>query len=147
MEVSGTPIISVKTLAASAARSRYSLAFLSPVACLASAFCFDSCAAPFWTAAKVNITDRPRLKTHLNIQNPPRLFLVIADLVRFIALYRITPLNNPDQHRNDGQDQQNVNEAAKRVRTHHSQQPQNQQQNKDRPKHFNPSRSQNGSMR
>jgi hypothetical protein len=36
-----------------------------------------------------------------------------------------SPLNNSDQHHDDGDDQQDVNESANRVATDQSQQPQN----------------------
>src|SRR5579863_211311 len=47
----------------------------------------------------------------------------------------ISALNQPDEHCHDGQDQQDVNESPEGVRTDHSQQPKNQKQHSDCPKH------------
>ena len=44
-------------------------------------------------------------------------------------------LNNPNQDNNDGQYKQDVDEPAQRVRRNHAQQPQHEQDDKDRPKH------------
>jgi len=44
-------------------------------------------------------------------------------------------LDHADQDDNDGQQQQQVNEAAQRVRTHHTESPQYEQNYGDRPKH------------
>ena len=54
------------------------------------------------------------------------------------ALYGRSALDHADQHHRDRQDQQDVDEAAQRVRTHHAQQPQHEQQHEDRPQHLNP---------
>ena len=54
------------------------------------------------------------------------------------ALYGLSALDHADQHHRDRQDQQDVNEAAQRVRTHDAQQPQHEQQHEDRPQHLNP---------
>src|ERR1700682_4141931 len=49
-----------------------------------------------------------------------------------------SPLNHSDQHNYDRQHQQKVNKSAERVRAHHSQEPQNHQDYRNRPKqvHF-----------
>jgi hypothetical protein len=44
-------------------------------------------------------------------------------------------LDHADQDDNDGQQQQQVNEAAQRVRTHHTESPQYEQNYRDSPKH------------
>jgi hypothetical protein len=55
-----------------------------------------------------------------------------------VSLHGVSALNNPDQDRDHRQYQQNVNESTQGVRTHHSQQPQDQQDHCDRPKHSPP---------
>ncbi len=45
-------------------------------------------------------------------------------------------LDQADQNRNHGQDQQNVNESTKCVRADHAQQPEDQQQNSYSPEHW-----------
>jgi hypothetical protein len=50
-------------------------------------------------------------------------------------LHRSTPLNYPYKHCNHSQNQQNVDEAAESVRADHTQQPQNQEQDSNRPEH------------
>src|SRR5215813_13436848 len=49
--------------------------------------------------------------------------------------HRVAALNDPDQHGDNGQDQQNVNEAAKGVRRHHTQQPHDHEDREDGPQH------------
>ena len=47
----------------------------------------------------------------------------------------VATLDESYQDRNDGQNQQNVNKTAQCVRTHNAQQPQNQQNDGNRPEH------------
>ena len=54
------------------------------------------------------------------------------------ALYRISTLDYANQNGNDRQHQQDVNEPSQRVRTDHSEQPQNQQDHSDGPEHLCP---------
>ena len=42
-----------------------------------------------------------------------------------LELNRVAPLNDPDQHNDNGNDEKNVYEIAHGVAAHHSQQPQN----------------------
>ena len=47
-----------------------------------------------------------------------------------------SPLNDSDQHHDDGNHQQNVDEPPNGVAADESEQPQNQKNHKDRPNHF-----------
>jgi hypothetical protein len=51
-------------------------------------------------------------------------------------LHRISALNDPDQHGDNRKYQEDVNESAQRVRTDHTQQPQNQQNYSYGPEHL-----------
>ena len=51
---------------------------------------------------------------------------------------RSTSLNNVDQDDRERDDQENVNEATERIRRDDSKQPENQQNYKYCPEHFNP---------
>jgi hypothetical protein len=50
-------------------------------------------------------------------------------------LHRSSSLNEPDQHRNNGKHQQEVNKPSHRVTAHQAQQPQNHQYDSNRPQH------------
>lgn len=48
---------------------------------------------------------------------------------------RIAALNDPDEHQRDGDDEQDVDEPAKRVRADHAEQPQDYEQDENRGQH------------
>ena len=54
----------------------------------------------------------------------------------FCRLKHSPPLNNPDQHDDNGNHQQDVNKPSHRVTAHQPQQPQNYQYHSDRPQHL-----------
>jgi hypothetical protein len=56
--------------------------------------------------------------------------------VDFCGLYGTAPLDDSNQNRDHGEYQQDVNKSAEGVGTDHSQQPQNQEQDRNRPEHF-----------
>src|SRR5262245_27880508 len=51
------------------------------------------------------------------------------------CLYWTSALDHTDEHHRDRQNQQDVNEPAQGVGTHHSEQPQDKEQHEDRPQH------------
>ena len=51
------------------------------------------------------------------------------------ALQHSPPLNDSDQHNNNGNNQQGMDEPAHRIATYQAQQPQNYQYNSNRPQH------------
>ena len=65
---------------------------------------------------------------------PTRRFTVAVFITPPVSSDR-APLDQAHEHRNYGKDEQDVNEPAQRVRANHSQQPQNQEQGDNSPKH------------
>ena len=56
--------------------------------------------------------------------------------MNFRGLYGTAPLDDSNQNRDHGEYQQDVNKSAEGIGTDHSQQPQNQEQDRNRPEHF-----------
>jgi len=56
----------------------------------------------------------------------------------YSQLGRSPPLNDSDQHNDNGNDQQDMNKITHRIATHQPQQPQNYQNDSDRPQHMIP---------
>ena len=53
----------------------------------------------------------------------------------YSQLNRFPPLNDSDQHNDNGNDQQDMNKITHRIATHKPQQPQNYQYDSNRPQH------------
>jgi hypothetical protein len=75
----------------------------------------------------------------MELANVCRLFRSSDDLLLRICYASVSsdwaPLDQAHEHRNHGKHEQDVDEPAQGVRANHSQQPQNQEQGDDSPKH------------